>query len=86
VVVSKKGRPLKTADDARQLLIDAARKKFVSKPYDKVSIRELLGKMEGVEFDDQFLDALVKHNSQLIPFGLFVDEQQHESISGVSDE
>ncbi len=39
--MSKKGRPDKTANDARQLLIDAARKKFISKPYDKVSIREL---------------------------------------------
>lgn len=39
--MNKKGRPGKNADDARQLLITAARKKFVSKPYDKVSIREL---------------------------------------------
>jgi len=43
--VNKKGRP-DNADNnagshARQLLIDAARKKFVSKSYDKVSIREL---------------------------------------------
>ena len=37
----KKGRPNKTDGDARQLLITAARKKFVSKPYDRVSIREL---------------------------------------------
>ncbi|MCP4320660.1 MAG: TetR/AcrR family transcriptional regulator [Alteromonadales bacterium] len=35
------GRPDKTGNDARQLLIDADRKKFVSKSYDKVSIREL---------------------------------------------
>ena len=34
-------RPTKNSDDARQALIDAARQKFVSKPYDKVSIREL---------------------------------------------
>ena len=39
--MNKKGRPGKNADDARQLLIAAARKKIVSKPYDKVSIREL---------------------------------------------
>lgn len=37
----KKGRPVKHSADARQRLIDAARKKFVSKAYDKVSIREL---------------------------------------------
>lgn len=35
------GRPDKSGNDARQLLINAARKKFVSKSYDKVSIREL---------------------------------------------
>ncbi len=39
--MNKKGRPAKDDNNARQLLIDAARKKFVSKPYDKVSIREL---------------------------------------------
>jgi AcrR family transcriptional regulator len=39
--MNKIGRPDKTGNDARQLLIDAARKKFVSKAYDKVSIREL---------------------------------------------
>ena len=39
--MTKKGRPDKTGIDARQLLITAARKKFVSKSYDKVSIREL---------------------------------------------
>ncbi|MFT4926028.1 MAG: AcrR family transcriptional regulator [Phenylobacterium sp.] len=45
--VSKKGRPSKPAKgqkpsvDARELLIGAARQKFISKPYDKVSIREL---------------------------------------------
>jgi AcrR family transcriptional regulator len=40
-MVIKKGRPVKHSADARQRLIDAARKKFVSKAYDKVSIREL---------------------------------------------
>jgi len=39
--MNKIGRPDKAGNDARQLLIDAARKKFVSKSYDKVSIREL---------------------------------------------
>jgi len=39
--MNKKGRPDKVGNDARQLLINAARKKFVSKSYDKVSIREL---------------------------------------------
>jgi AcrR family transcriptional regulator len=39
--MNKKGRPDKVGNDARHLLIDAARKKFVSKSYDKVSIREL---------------------------------------------
>lgn len=39
--MSKKGRPLKDDNTARESLIDAARKKFVSKSYDKVSIREL---------------------------------------------
>ncbi len=39
--MSKVGRPLKGDNTARQLLITAARKKFVSKAYDKVSIREL---------------------------------------------
>ncbi|NQZ06773.1 MAG: TetR/AcrR family transcriptional regulator [Algicola sp.] len=42
--MTKKGRPVKrgkSADDARAALIAAARKKFVSKSYDKVSIREL---------------------------------------------
>jgi len=39
--MSKAGRPLKDDNTARKLLIDAARKKFVSKSYDKVSIREL---------------------------------------------
>lgn len=43
-MASKKGRPSnqsKSSDDARQQLIAAARQKFVAKPYDKVSIREL---------------------------------------------
>ena len=43
-ILTKKGRPVKrgkSADDARAALIAAARKKFVSKSYDKVSIREL---------------------------------------------
>lgn len=40
-VVSKKGRPQGTQDDARAALIAAAKQKFVNKPYDKVSIREL---------------------------------------------
>jgi AcrR family transcriptional regulator len=42
--LTKKGRPAqngKNADDARAALIGAARQKFVSKAYDKVSIREL---------------------------------------------
>ena len=39
--MNKKGRPDSSGKDARQLLIAAARKKFVSKSYDKVSIREL---------------------------------------------
>ncbi len=39
--MSKAGRPLKDDNTARMLLIDAARKKFVNKSYDKVSIREL---------------------------------------------
>ncbi len=42
--MTNKGRPAqngKNADDARAALIGAARKKFVSKAYDKVSIREL---------------------------------------------
>ena len=39
--MNKIGRPDNTDHDARQLLINAARKKFVSKAYDKVSIREL---------------------------------------------
>tara|TARA_R110000787_G_scaffold279340_2_gene389431 strand:+ start:82 stop:768 length:687 start_codon:yes stop_codon:yes gene_type:complete len=39
--MNKKGRPDGTSKDARSLLIAAARKKFVSKSYDKVSIREL---------------------------------------------
>ncbi len=39
--MNKKGRPIKSADDTRALLICAARRKFVSKSYDKVSIREL---------------------------------------------
>lgn len=39
--MNRKGRPDKTTIDARQLLITAARKKFVSKAYDRVSIREL---------------------------------------------
>ena len=39
--MNKVGRPDKKNHDARQLLIDAARKKFVNKSYDKVSIREL---------------------------------------------
>jgi AcrR family transcriptional regulator len=40
-MTSKKGRPSKNADDAREALIMAAKQKFVSKPYDRVSIREL---------------------------------------------
>lgn len=39
--MTKKGRPAKSGDDARAALIGAARQKFVAKPYDKVSIREL---------------------------------------------
>jgi len=39
--MNKVGRPENMGNDARQLLIDAARNKFVSKSYDKVSIREL---------------------------------------------
>lgn len=39
--MNKKGRPDKATIDARELLITAARKKFVSKTYDRVSIREL---------------------------------------------
>ncbi|WP_105169903.1 TetR/AcrR family transcriptional regulator [Pseudoalteromonas sp. T1lg23B] len=37
----KAGRPTKHHDEARAALIKAARDKFVKKPYDKVSIREL---------------------------------------------
>lgn len=43
--MNKQGRPVKgdskTADDAREALIEAACTKFVQKPYEKVSIREL---------------------------------------------
>jgi AcrR family transcriptional regulator len=39
--MNKVGRPENMGNDARQLLINAARKKFISKAYDKVSIREL---------------------------------------------
>lgn len=39
--MSTLGRPDNNAGDARQLLIDAARAKFIHKAYDKVSIREL---------------------------------------------
>ena len=40
-MVIKKGRPGKNSEDAREALISAAKQKFVNKPYDKVSIREL---------------------------------------------
>lgn len=39
--MNKKGRPTGTGDDARAALVAAARQKFVSKPFEKVSIREL---------------------------------------------
>ncbi|PKG80883.1 hypothetical protein CXF85_22535 [Colwellia sp. 75C3] len=39
--MNKVGRPLKDDNVARQLLINAARKMFIKKAYDKVSIREL---------------------------------------------
>lgn len=39
--MNKKGRPAGNSEDARSALVAAARKKFVTKPYDKVSIREL---------------------------------------------
>lgn len=39
--MTTRGRPGNNNDDARQLLITAARYKFVRKAYDKVSIREL---------------------------------------------
>ena len=34
-------------------------------------MRELLGKVEGLEYDDEFLEAMIKHNTQLIQYGCF---------------
>jgi AcrR family transcriptional regulator len=37
-------------------------------------MRELLGKVEGQQYDDEFLEALIIHNTKLIQFGLFKGE------------
>jgi len=38
-------------------------------------MRELVYKVEGIEYDDEFLENLIQHNTQLIQFGCFKGEQ-----------
>mgnify|MGYP000632398989 CR=1 FL=1 len=42
--------------------------------------RELMGMMEGITFDDIFLERLIKHNSNLMQFGLFKADCAKDSI------
>ncbi len=47
-------------------------------------MREVVCKVEGISYDDDFLEAMIKHNSQLMQFGLFASDS--EKSKGENDE